>query len=153
VRWVAPVSGNYDVSGLFQRIDTNDLYSTNVDIVQNGDAVLFSEADLSGYGTQSPFAFNGLFLTAGTTLDFAEGAPQAAYDSTGLSATITLVPEPATAVLSSSALLGLGLVYLWRRRKTRLATQPSTSSEVGVTTILSFPSSPSHRSEWIRRAA
>ena len=116
VRWTAPAAGTYNVSGLFQREDTN-AQSVSVRIVENGTAVLFSVDNFNGNGSQQSFAIANLVLPAGATLDFAEGAGgQPNNDSTGLVATITNVPEPGTLALG---VLGAAatLVGLARKRK------------------------------------
>jgi hypothetical protein len=119
VRWTAPASSFYDVAGLFQRID-NAPQPVNVRIVQDSTTVLFAVDAFTGFNNQQPFNLANLFLPAGTTLDFAEGAGQPSFDSTGLKLTITTVPEPSTLVLASLA--GLCLCALARRRA-RIATR------------------------------
>ena len=117
VRWTAPASGTYNVSGLFQRIDTNNAVTVNVAIVEDAASFIVPESTLSGFGDQNGFNFV-VDLQSGETLDFAafnNGNPS--YDSTGLSATITAVPEPTMLTLLVSAMLGLaGAFYLRRRR-------------------------------------
>ena len=66
------------------------------------------------FNATQPFNFAALALPAGTTLDFVESAPQFNNDSTGLAATISTVPEPASITL---ALTGLACV-VFRRRQT-----------------------------------
>jgi hypothetical protein len=117
VRFVAPVSGTYDVSGYFTRTDGWG-WPVNVRIIENGTTTLFAVDNFTSSNTQQPFNFSSLYLPAGTTLDFAEGAPQPNNDSTGLSATITSVPEPATlAIWSLLGTLAIGIGW-WRKRRT-----------------------------------
>jgi hypothetical protein len=119
VRWTAPTSGTYDVEGLLQSID---VYSNPVivGIIEGGTTQLLSQT-FNAYGNQASYG-GILSLTAGTTLDFAAGIGNGGYTylSTGLSATITPlsepVPEPSVAIGLCTSLLGLGVVYLWRRR-------------------------------------
>ncbi len=115
VRWTAPAAGTYNVSGLFQRADTNS-QSVSVRIVENGTTVLFGVDNFNGNGSQQSFALANLVLPMGTTLDFAEGAGgQPNNDSTGLSATITTVPEPGT--LALGALGAVAVLGLARKRR------------------------------------
>jgi hypothetical protein len=115
VRWVAPTSGTYNVGGYFTRTDPAG-WPVSIRIVENGTTTLFAVDNFTSFNTRESFNFGNLYLAAGTTLDFAEGAPQPNNDSTGLSATITAVPEPLSIVVWS--LLGsVGITVGWRRRK------------------------------------
>jgi len=98
VRWVSPVSGRYNVSGFFQRLDTTSSQPATVGVVKDGTQTLFSAANFITFNARKPFNLKNLFLPAGTTLDFYQfntGSP--AYTGGGVEATITRVPEPAAA--------------------------------------------------------
>jgi hypothetical protein len=89
VRWTAPTTGSFNVQGLFQGIDTRNT-TTDVHIRQNSSTALL-DANINGYGNQSPFSFTRN-MTAGETLDFIVGFGSNGsydYDSTGLAVTIT----------------------------------------------------------------
>jgi hypothetical protein len=114
--WTAPASGFYNIAGLFQRDDTAGV-PVNVHIIENRTTTLFAADNFSGFGNQAHFNLSHLFLSVGTLLDFAEGAPQPYFNSTGLEATISSpsgVPEGgSTALLLSVGLAGLS----WFRRR------------------------------------
>lgn len=100
VRWTAPASGVYNLTGLFQRIDT-DAYPVNVGVVENATTVLFDVNGLNPYGAQAPFNLTNVSLLSGTTLDFEEQGDQFYDDSTGLELTVSsAVPEPSVFLLT-----------------------------------------------------
>ena len=111
VRWKAPSAGTYQVSGLFQGIESAGGSTTSdATILKNGDAfnpLLFSTGVptpnpippmqnpavnfINGYGVQAPFSFS-ITVAAGDTLDFRVGWGSNynySYDGTGFKATIT----------------------------------------------------------------
>ncbi len=117
VRFTAPTTTTYDLSGFFQRNDTGAAGApVTVSIVEDGVTTLFSASDLTVNGVANDFSLDDLLLVAGTTIDFSEAGTQPFDDSTGLAATITVVPEP-----SAYALFGFGLliavVSTYRRRQ------------------------------------
>jgi hypothetical protein len=92
LRFTAPATGVYDLSGLFQR---DDIYANpvNVYVVENGTTILFSATNFTEYGSEVTFDNVGkVRLTKGSTLDFVESASQYNNDSTGLEADIVLLP-------------------------------------------------------------
>lgn len=108
LRYIAPVSGNYSVNGLFSGQDMAGT-TTDVHILINGASDF--DAGISGFsgiggGTASGinpsqiFSLSSLALTTGDTIDFAVGYGwnnDYTSDSTGLQATIQSVastPEP-----------------------------------------------------------
>ena len=113
VRWTAPATGYYSVSGLYQMTDVNS-QQHEVQILQDYNATSPLLADVvSGYGQQVPFSFSEQ-LSAGETLDFLVNATNGySYLSTGFEATITVVPEPA----SLSLTLAGGFALLRRSRR------------------------------------
>jgi hypothetical protein len=125
VRWTAPASGTYLISGSYSALDFT---TTHDSILVNG---------ISAFSTDINFLLNKSTtfsltetLTAGDTIDFAvnccSGVDQNFNnDSTGLQGTITAsavaTPEPATL-----ALLGTGLAaisFLRRKRKSSLISE------------------------------
>ena len=94
VRWTAPAPGVVEMEGRFEGIDT---VGTTTDVVvghssPSGAAVLF-RGNVNGYGATAPFSITKP-VGAGDTINFyvSSGTSNYAYDSTGLSATIVLVP-------------------------------------------------------------
>jgi hypothetical protein len=114
VRWTAPESGRWEIAGLFQGIDVGQ-QSHDVEILENYSTVLLAPATMSEYGQVVPFN-QFVSLNEGSTVDFVV-ARTGDYRSlsTGLSVTISPVPEPSTIVLLAVGALGL-LVYAWRKR-------------------------------------
>ncbi|MDB6116402.1 MAG: hypothetical protein JWO08_183 [Verrucomicrobiaceae bacterium] len=99
VRWLAPSSGTFQVTGQFEGIESTGT-SSDVSIVQNGDAahpLLFQPGDssganeINGLGSVKTFAIT-VSAAAGDTLDFRVGwggNSQSDHDATGLKARIT----------------------------------------------------------------
>ncbi len=116
VRWAAPLTGTYDVSGFFDRIDTTSSQPVTVAVVKNATTVLFQADNFITYGQQKPFSFSQLSLGAEDTLDFyAINTGSPSNIGVGLAATITPVPEPCTATLLVGGLLAL-VGAAWRRK-------------------------------------
>jgi hypothetical protein len=122
VRWTAPAGGTYAISGDFLGLALNE-QAHGVAVDKNG-VSLFTLANMDSQGQSDPFATT-LALAAGDTLDFivntGPGDTNQTGDGplfldTGLTATITTVPEPATSTLLVAGLLGIGIA---RRRRTR----------------------------------
>lgn len=120
VRFTAQGTGLYNISGLFQRIDTGGT-PVSVQVEVNG-SPMFSVDNFSTFGAQEAFNLGNLSLTTGTVVDFVLAAPQFNNDSTGFDATITYtpssVPEPASIGL---VLVGLAGTLAVRRRLRRAA--------------------------------
>ncbi len=122
VRWTAPAGGTYVVSGDFLGLALNE-QAHSVAVDRNG-VSLFNLANMDSQGQSDPFATT-LALAAGDTIDFivntGPGDTNQTGDGplfldTGLTATITTVPEPATATLFAAGLLGLGFAQRRRMR-------------------------------------
>ncbi len=119
VRFTAPTTGSYRISGFFELLDINpsgvivSIYTAgNFD----GSATLTGPAAVFPDMVGGAAAFGGVrFLTAGQTVDFGVNNDGSFFnDSTGLSATLTTVPEPATWLLM---IAGFGLVGAGLRRR------------------------------------
>lgn len=117
VVFTARTSGAYAVSGLFERLDTTT-NGTGVIVSVYDNTTLESSATLPASGGYlSSSAFSGTYnLAAGDklTFDVAKNGPYQ-YDSTGLSATVTSVPEPATWAMMILGMGGMGAVLRRRR--------------------------------------
>ncbi len=114
--FTSPSTGLFSVSALFSPFDMG---GTDVHILENGISIFSGEVTT---GNPQPFNMD-LFLTLGSTLDFAVGRGTDGtfyYDTTGIAATITSldgvngVPDAGM----SASLLGLGLsgIVLLRRK-------------------------------------
>jgi hypothetical protein len=117
VRFTAPATGMYNVSGFFELLDTHPT-GVNVIIAFDGMVLLDSPLtappamDPSTPGGMVPFGATDVLLHAGDTIDYGvNNAGDFLDDSTGLALTITTVPEPATwtIMLTGLALAGFGL--------------------------------------------
>jgi hypothetical protein len=94
VRWVAPATGVYDITGRFQRIDNCGCEPVEVAIVKNGATMLFDAHGFTVFNAQLPFlpSLPRIALSAGDVLDFAEGPDHggsSSFDSTGLAVNIS----------------------------------------------------------------
>jgi hypothetical protein len=120
IRWTAPATGFYNVSGRYQGIDTgggNHHYLAVRDYdLSPGNRLFDYGPGGQGFGTQAPFSFAGNF-SAGETIDFLENYGGAANRSFGLTATITAegVPEPTAFLLLVMGGLFVGARLLGQR--------------------------------------
>jgi len=129
VQFTAPAAGQYSVSASFQGYDHVGPTDTSVYVLVGNTAIWVGT--VSGF-MQTPVTFNStVSLTVGETVDFAVGFDPSQvsgrttglwyYDSTGLSATISSVPEPTTMVAGALLLLPFGASTLRILRKSRAA--------------------------------
>ena len=127
VRFTVPVSGLYDVLGVYEILDTNP---TGVNaIIASGGAIVAS-FPLTGPGAMHPdtpgqsqvFSATDLFLPAGTIIDYGiNNGGNDLGDSTGLGLTFILVPEPGAWAMTLIGLAGLGATLRASRRKRAIA--------------------------------
>jgi hypothetical protein len=114
LRFTVPATGQYSLSGAFYGQDYVGPTTTDVHLLLNGVSIF--DGVVTDFGTGVPFN-TSLTLAGGSFLDFAVGFggnQTYLYDSTGLSATITAVPEPTALAL----VVGAGLLLnSWPRRK------------------------------------
>ena len=88
VRFKAPSTGSYSVSGYFQGIDTVQ-HSTILGIYAKGSQLFTQIMPNGGYGVQKAFNYPTVTLTAGETVDFVVATnSNCCYLAVGLSATI-----------------------------------------------------------------
>ncbi|CAM3043992.1 hypothetical protein SPAN111604_01060 [Sphingomonas antarctica] len=120
VTFLVSTTSTYSVSGLFQRLSnaaSNGSGNGVLVSIYNGASLLYSSSALAGTpaaATQATFNFTQA-LAAGSTVSFVvnnNGNYQ--YDSTGLSASIAAVPEPAQWALMIG---GFGVVGVTMRRR------------------------------------
>jgi hypothetical protein len=101
LRFTAPATADYSVTGHFDRIDSSNNSAVSVEILQDQTTVLHSLTNFLTYGQPDPFNIV-VHLTAGETLDFAAVADASPlYDSTGLH--LVIVENPTTANFTVSA--------------------------------------------------
>jgi hypothetical protein len=115
-RYVAPETGSASIASSFTGEDVVGT-TTDVHVLRNGASIF--DSNVVGFGPSSVAAFTSMFdVSAGDTIDFAVGFGNGAFqnDTTGLAATITLipVPEPESPLLLEIGLTGLALA---RRRR------------------------------------
>lgn len=111
VRWTCQEAGDYNINATFTGVLEGGAQSVWL-ISKNTSDQWLMPVEVHGYGESQ--SYNGIQTFAvGDTLDFVNylGAQY-----TGLSATITQVPEPGTLALISSSLLG-AVFFAWRKRK------------------------------------
>jgi YD repeat-containing protein len=95
VRWTAAAAGTYVVAGYFKGLDTVGT-TADVAVMHNG-ASLFG-ANVNGHGQTASFSVSRV-VAAGETVEFSVGVGANGnynYDSTGLSATVSLSPPART---------------------------------------------------------
>ncbi len=112
VRFTVPTTGLYEIAANF--------YPSQTGLNTPPAAYLFDNSSVLGSGVTTPYAYNSLLpilLTAGTTIDFVaySGPGNSNNQTTGLDATLTMVPEPET--LTLFVLGGVGLLWAMRRRR------------------------------------
>lgn len=110
VRWTSPVAGQANIAATFVGLDS-DGTTVDVHVLLNGSSIF--DGWINNYAV--PMSYSGsVMVNVGDTIDFAV-AYGSNYnlldDTTGLAATITTVPEPATILL-----LGFGAIILRKKR-------------------------------------
>jgi hypothetical protein len=108
VRWTAPFSGAFFITGKFEGLDST---TTDVHILLNGGRLL--SGSIGSNGAAVPFTLT-TGVNAGDHLDFVGFGPNYFFDSTGLAATIARGPEPNSFAL---VIVGLLVFVILRRRR------------------------------------
>jgi hypothetical protein len=112
IRFTAPAAGPYQLASSFAGLDFIGPTTTDVHVLLDGSAIFNGNVD--GFGAGSGPSFTTTFtLQKGDTVDFAVGfGTNGTYfnDSTGITATFILIPEPTSFVLLSMGLVGLGVL-------------------------------------------
>jgi hypothetical protein len=114
IRWTAPTTGLFNLDVAFRGDDFFFPTTTDVHVLLNSRS-LFS-ADVLAFGPGPSFS-DILSVKAGDRIDFAVGfGPDGSYtgDSTGISATLTAVPEPGSALLLSVGVRVVGVIGIGR---------------------------------------
>lgn len=129
VKWTAPTTGQYSIVATWtdQRTDGRSV-AIEARFAEDNGATLFSDT-LEGFvgrkinnysdasGTHQSATYSAtLNLTAARALDFLVQKTGDGFNTTGLSVTITAVPEPTTITLFVAGVIGL-LCYAWRKRR------------------------------------
>jgi PEP-CTERM motif len=112
IRFTAPTAGTFVLATSFNGIDFVGPSTTDVHVIIDWSSIFNGNVD--GYGPGSGPSFTTtLTLHAGDTVDFAIGyGADGNYfnDSTGITATLSSVPEPASLMLLALGLSGMGVV-------------------------------------------
>lgn len=121
VAWRSPITGT--VNANFSVTDRNGGGGDGVEysLYKNGAAagttLAHGYVDNGPDWTSGPVTANGISVAAGDTLYLQIGARGSyGYDLTGVSFSVTAVPEPTAMMLLGSGVIGL-MAYAWRRRK------------------------------------
>lgn len=116
-RWIAPVAGIYQISTSFLGQDVVGT-TTDVHVLLNG--VSLFDGTVNGFGPTTLISFADVqTLAANDVLEVKVGYLNGTFvnDSTGVTFDIQAIPEPASIVLASTALVfGVGLRLVRRRR-------------------------------------
>lgn len=119
VTFTAPSAGTYAFSGDFLAVDTGTR-SHDVEVDINGSAYAPSVATLSSFGASDPFS-GSVVLAKGGAISFVVGGGSLqgcgfCNLSTGLVASVSAVPEPASWAMMLAGFGGLGAAMRSRRK-------------------------------------
>jgi hypothetical protein len=121
VKWTAPSSGTYSVSGFFEQLDTTGNGDGVTVLVNNNGTIKYSQTvgPNPPYPNEPPHAFSyTTTLLAGQTILFGVndgGRGNFFYDSTGFDVTISAIPEASTWAMMILGFFGVG--FMAYRRK------------------------------------
>lgn len=119
LRFTAPSSGTYQLSTSFTGIDFVEPTTTDVHVLLDGTSILNSNVDGFGPGS-GPFLATPLTLQKGDVVDFVVGFGADGtyfFDSTGITATLTYIPEPSSLILLAIGFAGLGALAANREKR------------------------------------
>jgi hypothetical protein len=123
VRFTAPAAGSYAYTAVFNGADSHPT-SVDVHVLINSSLDNAAFINLNGGGNTASLSSPSVALALGGTIDFAVGMGNGDFhfDSTGLFATVTAVPEPSTVALFGTGTMALTVVgrRRWRTRSGRL---------------------------------
>jgi len=115
IRFTAPTVGSYSLDAAFSGIDFIGPTTTDVHVLHNGTSIF--DGTVLAYGPGPTFS-STISLSTGDTIDFAVGfGPDGNYgfDSTGIAATLTAVPEPSGLLMLTLGIGIVGAIRLGRR--------------------------------------
>ena len=119
LRFTAPQAGNYSYDATFSNADSLGA-TTDVHVLIGGVSAASDGINVGGGGATATLSSPSVFLPAGQTLDFAVGVGNGSFvfDSTGLFASVALVPEPSTLAMLAVGVISLaGFAARFRRRR------------------------------------
>lgn len=121
VSWLSPVDALVNINFSFSDLDNSLGDGVNWFVERNSSAGTLSAGGFGEGGSSGLQSLNYVAVGAGNRINFiVDPTEDYNFDSTIFTATITLVPEPASAVLFGLSLPG-GL-WIWRRRTKRRLT-------------------------------
>lgn len=113
LRFTAPQAGTYSYDAAFNGADSGAT-TTDVHVLVNSIGVDTAGINFGGGTNTATLSSPSVLLTAGDTIDFAVGKANSTFffDSTGLFATVTLVPEPSAFILLAAGALSIAALRL-----------------------------------------
>ncbi len=112
IRFTAPVAGTFQLASSFTGLDFVGPTTTDVHVLLDGSSIFNGNVDGFGAGSGPSFTTT-LTLQKGDTVDFAVGyGTDGTYfnDTTGITGTLSSVPEPASLILLSMGLAGMDVL-------------------------------------------
>jgi hypothetical protein len=131
IRFTAPNAGSFALDSSFTGLDFVGPTTTDVHVLLDGSSIFNGIVDGFGAGSGPSFTTT-LTLQKGDIVDFAVGYgtnQNYLFDSTGITATLSSVPEPASVILQAIGLAGMGVLASNRSAKRMTA---KTSPRKGV---------------------
>jgi PEP-CTERM motif len=125
LRFTAPQAGTYTYAAAFNGADSGTT-TTDVHILVNNIGVDTAGINFGGGSSTATFSSPSIVLASGDTIDFAVGKANSTFffDSTGLFATVALVPEPSALIL-----LAIGGLAVAALRLRHIKSRPMAGSQ------------------------